>query len=67
MKGKITMKTKDNKSFTIVINGNELPRDDLYKVLSHLKYKSKPIEKVYKDSINKLKKLERKYNNENKR
>lgn len=54
------MKTKDNKAFTIVINGNELPSDDLYKVLAYLKHKGKPIEKVYKDSINKLKKLERK-------
>ena len=51
------MKTKYNnyKGYKIVINGVELPQDNIYKMLAYLQRKH-PAEKLYKNAINRLKK-----------
>ena len=57
MEGNRTMKTKYNnyKGYKIVINGVELPQDNIYKMLAYLQRKH-PAEKLYKNAINRLKK-----------
>tara|TARA_R100000734_G_scaffold19072_1_gene17852 strand:+ start:988 stop:1152 length:165 start_codon:yes stop_codon:yes gene_type:complete len=45
----------NDKGYKIVINGVTLHQDDIYKMLAYLQRKQ-PIEKVYKNAINRLKK-----------
>ena len=49
------MKIENEKAFKIVINGVELPQDNIYKMLAYLQRKY-PAEKLYKNAINRLKK-----------
>ena len=49
------MKIKNDKAINIVIDGVELGQDEVYKILAYLQHK-KPIEKVYKNAVNRLKK-----------